>query len=201
VRLHEENNILKNISRVFFTIILVVFIDAVIPVNTSEIRFFAQESESSQCRQILNKAQELYYESKFDEAVNLVKSCITGKNLSVDEKRQAYKILSQVALARGNKEKARETIRYLLKIDPDYRPTIEQEPPSYVQLVESVRAEMKTKEEEPAVKKERKGISKWWYYTAGAVVAGSAYLLINSSHDNGGKAKPLDTPPDWDKKN
>jgi len=157
---------------------------------------FAQQSDTSDCQLILDKAQNLYYESKFDEAVNLVKSCITGRDLSKNERRQAYKILAQVALAREDEEQAKSTIRHLLKEDPDYKPTIEQDPPSYVQLVESVREEMPVQVQKTKMKAESKGISKWWYYTAGAVVTGTTIMLLNNGDDEK-KDEPLPEPPVW----
>ena len=155
---------------------------------------YAQQSD---CSKVLDQAQNLYYEGKFDESVNLIQSCMASEELTKDESRQAYKIMSQVEIARGDQDKAQENIRLLLQVDPNYQPTIEQETPTFVQMVESVRNEIALDENNVVVKQESRSISKWWYYSAGAVVAGTAYLLL--SNDGGKKKdKPLDTPPEWD---
>ncbi len=153
-------------------------------------------AQQTKCSKILDKAKNLYFEGKFDESVNLIQSCMASQELTDAEKRQAYKIMSNVELARGDQDKAKENIRLLLQIDPDFQPTIEQETPTYVQLVESVRSEMAQHRNNVVVKQESKGISKWWYYSAGAVVAGTAYLLFNG--DDKKKDKPLKLPPPWE---
>lgn len=155
-------------------------------------------AQQTECSKILNKAQNLYFEGKFDESVNLIQSCMASEELTKVERRQAYKIMSKVEFARGDQDKAKGNIRLLLQIDPDFKPTIEQETPTYVQLVESVRQEIITEKNNVVVKRESKGISKWWYYSAGAVVAGTAYILFNGNDKK--KDKPLDTPPPWDNK-
>ncbi|HEM48907.1 MAG TPA: hypothetical protein ENO27_01725 [Caldithrix sp.] len=169
-----------------FVFIIALFLILLVSVN-------AQQSD---CSKVLDQAQNLYYEGKFDESMNLVQSCLTSEELTKEESRRAYKIMSQVELARGDQEKAKKNIRLLLEVDPDYTPTIEQETPTYVQLVESVRSELVVKDNNVVVKKESGGISKWWYYSAGAVVAGTAYILLNND-DGKKKDKPLDTPPPW----
>jgi hypothetical protein len=155
------------------------------------------KAQQTECSKILDKAQNLYLEGKFDESVNLIQSCTASKQLTKAEKRQVYKIMSQIELARGDQDKAKENIRLLLQIDPDFQPTIEQETPTYVQLVESVRQEIITEKNNVVVKQESRtrSISKWWYYSAGVVVVGTAYILFNG--DDKKKDKPLDTPPPW----
>ena len=157
---------------------------------------FAQQSDESDCSIILKQAQNMYYEGRFDESVNLIKSCLTSKELTNDERRQAYKIFSQVELARDNKDEAIKIISQILKMDSTYQPTIEQETPTYVQLVDSVRSEMTTEiKVKPAII-ENKGISKWWYYSAGAVVVGSTLLLLGNDDEK--KNEPLKLPPNWE---
>ena len=171
-----------------FVFIIALFLIPLVSVN-------AQQSD---CSKVLDQAQNLYYEGKFDESMNLVQSCMASEKLTKEENRHAYKIMSQVELARGNQEKAKENIRLLLQVDPGYKPTIEQETPTYVQLVESIRSELVVEENKVVVKKESGGISKWWYYSAGAVVAGTAIILLNND-DGKKKDKPLATPPPWEK--
>ena len=81
-------------------------------------------------------------------------------------------------------------------MDSTYKPTIEQETPTYVQLVDSVRSEMTTETKVEPIIVESKGISKWWYYSAGAVVVGSTLLLLGN--DDKKKDKPLKLPPNWE---
>ena len=155
-------------------------------------------AQQTECSRILDKAQNLYLEGKFDESVNLIQSCTASKQLTKAERQQAYKIMSQVELARGDQDKAKQNIRLLLQENPDFQPTIEQETPTYVQLVESVRQEIITEKNNVVVKQESRtrSISKWWYYSAGVVVAGTAYILFNG--DDKKKDKPLKLPPPWE---
>lgn len=184
----------------FLTLSLIVsflFMNLITPIYVVDGELFAQQSGESDCDKILNQAQNLYYEGRFDESVNLIKSCLTSKELTNNERQRAYKIFSQVELARGNKTEATKIISQILKMDSAYQPTIEQETPTYVQLVDSVRSEMTTVTKVEPIIVESKGISKWWYYSAGAVVVGSTLLLLGD--DDKKKDKPLDTPPEWEK--
>lgn len=160
----------------------------------------AQNQETDNYSKILDKAQELYYEGRFTESVNLVKSCLTDTGISPEQRVKAYKILSQVALARDNEAQAKEILRQILKINPEYNPTIEQEPPKFVQLVASVRGEIQkqTATAEPA-KVEVSQSNHWRWYTAGAAAAVGIGAAILLGGNDGGNEKDgaLSKPPPW----
>jgi tetratricopeptide (TPR) repeat protein len=159
---------------------------------------YAQEKVQDNYGRILDKAQELYYEGRFTESFNLVKSCLTDSDISDEYKVKAYKILSQIMLARDEKNKAIEFIKQILKIDPGYNPTIEQEPPKFVELVNTVRSEVESQpveaDSKPVEIKEQKS-NHWPWYAAGAAVVGIGAYIILKNGDN--KDDPLKEPPAW----
>lgn len=159
----------------------------------------AQEQESSTCQKILDQAQRLYYEGHFTEAVNLVKSCLTDSKITKSERINAYKILSQVAMALDNFEQAKEIIRQMLKLDPEYQPTIEEEPPRFIELVETVRMESSTAAAKSTLEKQDSKIPGWFYYTVAgvAVATGTYFFMTNGDQSAKKKDKILDSPPDW----
>jgi len=175
-----------------------IFVQIILPVFSSDLNLFAQNHDDSTCQKILDQAQQLYYEGKFTESVNLIKSCLTSEGITKDQRIQAYKILSQVALARGNEDQANEIIRQILKLDPDYLPTIEQEPPKFVELVATVRQQGKVIEKESGENNKIFGLSKWVFYPGAAVVAGvGAYFIINGDDGKKNGDPELAQPPDW----
>lgn len=179
-------------------LVLFFFSPIIYPMQNVHHQLLAQEKKETDRQKILDQAQSMYYEGQFTEAVNLVRSCLADEAISRDERIQAYKILSQVAMARDNDVQAREIIRQILKLDPQYKPTIEEEPPRFVKLVEEVRQGDITPQATPHVKKAGIGLPSWLYYTAAgaAVVTGSLIYIVNG--ENGSKKnKPLDLPPDW----
>lgn len=179
-------------------LVFLLFFQTTYPVLNFDHHLLAQEQKDPNRQKILDQAQRLYYEGQFTEAVNLVRSCLTDEAISTAERIRAYKILSQVAMARDNDEQAREIIRQIIKLDPEYRPTIDEEPPRFVKMVEEVRQGDITPQAKSEVKEAKSGLPSWLYYTAAgaAVLTGTLIYIVNG--ENGSKKnKPLDLPPDW----
>ncbi|MGD9488592.1 MAG: tetratricopeptide repeat protein [Calditrichaceae bacterium] len=167
-----------------------------IPVIDNTSVLHAQESEQA-CAKMLSAAQTMYYEGRFDEAIDLVKECLKSNDYSMEDKKLAYKIAGQSLLAKGYPDTAKEFIRKLLEMDPGYHPTIEDEPPVFVELVDVVRTEISV--QEAASVPEKKSNKKWiWIGAGGAVLLGTIAIIAGGSGggDSDGK-KPLSSPPDW----
>ena len=152
---------------------------------------FAQTDQS--CADILEKAEDAYYDGEYDQAIQLTSKCLKQPDITVEQKSHVYTILSRTFIAMNQIEKAEEYINENLDINPDYLPTIEQETPAYVNLV----IQERKKREEVVKVVEAAGISSWVWIGAGGVLATAAIIVIASSgsNDDEPKDKPLPEPP------
>ena len=157
-------------------------------------------AESSQsCTKILNKAEEFYYNAKFDNAIELIRQCIKDPNLTKENRLRAYRILTRIFLAKNEKDKAEKVARKILKIDPAYKPTIEKEKPDYIKLISDLKAEQtpkKTVTQKPAEVKTNS--KKWYWIGAGAVVVlGTTAIILSSGGNNNNQNNTLPEPPQF----
>ncbi len=157
------------------------------------------KTEPDSCRNAVEQAQTLYYEGTFDEAIQMIRPCLE-KNVSDDSlKLNAYKILTQAVQAKGNVSAAKRIARSLLEQFPDYRPTIDQEPPQFVELIEEEREKTlpKTIEQKKGIKKAG-GWNHWyWIGAGGAAVIGTGIYLFLQGDDKSDEQNALPLPPDW----
>ncbi|MBD3225958.1 MAG: hypothetical protein GF313_14620 [Caldithrix sp.] len=156
----------------------------------------AQQPDSGkECAQSILEAQELYYNGYFDEAIRQIKPCLKLPIGTDSLKLKALKITAQALQAKDDTLKARKVTEKLLTIFPNYYPTIEQEPPQFVQLVEDVRPTVnlsKTKDDKPFYTKK----SSWVYFGGAAILtAGLIKLLMNNNKSKDDKSLPQ--PPGW----
>ena len=145
------------------------------------------------CAEILTRAEQNYFEGRFDDTISLVKSCLARGSLDQSGLVRAYKILAQAYLAKNHPEAAGKIVTTILEIDPNYNPTIETEPPPFVELVNSIRqeklqAEMADQQED----------NKWlWIGAAGVATVGIITIIVLSTGDNDDQPEPLPAPPQW----
>ena len=146
------------------------------------------------CTENLKMAEQNYYEGNFDVSIDLVKSCLASGNLAQTALLLAYKILAQTYLAKNNPETASKIIEKILEINPNYSPTIEQEPPPFVELVNQIKKDNFAQQEA-----EETEDNKWLWIGAGsvAVVGIITIIALSSGDDNGDEKKPLAQPPAW----
>ena len=52
------------------------------------------------CAELLSRAEQNYFEGRFDDTISLIKSCLTAGTHNQDELFRAYKILAQAYLAK-----------------------------------------------------------------------------------------------------
>jgi len=164
------------------------------PVLSDSAVLFAQDD----CAQYLKSAEKNYYAGKFDEAIDLIKLCLRQGQKSPETQFRALKILCQAYLAKDYREAAREVARKLIDLQPDYTPTIEQEPPPFIVLVNEVRAESGISVEKSSDKTSffEKNKSLLWIVGGGAALIGLTAVLA-AGGNNKKESKPLAHPPDW----
>ena len=178
-------------------LMILLLIGAVVPVCA-----YAQTS----CEQALSAATRYYNDARFEEAIGLLKGCLEQGAFSEAEQLDVYTLLSMLCFANREEAEARQAIRVLLSLKPDYQPDPIRDQPSYRALVEDVRGQMQPVQ--PAAlasavvaqneRQGRRGLKKWLYAGGGAILTGAAFLLINSvgqSNQDGGPNPPPPRPP------
>ena len=190
---------MKRKKSLTFSLILIFFWGQLLaPVFNRSFTVSAQVQDQVKCEEEINKAQKEYYDGRFDEAIDLIKNCLKKGGLTEREREKAYKILTQALIAKGFTSQAKQVIKKMLEITPQYSPTIEQEPPQFVELVSEVKSEAQIQKIKNKKAKKTNG-KKWlWIGAGGVVIAGAAAILIaGGSKSSEEKDKTLSSPPDW----
>ncbi len=146
------------------------------------------------CTANLDLAEENYNNGEFEKTISLVQLCIKDPALIRSDRLRAYKILSKTLLAKDNKKEAKEIIGKILDLNPTYLPTIEQEKPQFVNVVQEVIDERKI------IKKKsvKSGSNNWLWIGAGGVAAAAIIVLLVSGSENDNKEdkdQSLPSPP------
>ena len=142
----------------------------------------------------INEAEESYFNGEFEKAIELVNLSLSDPKLPKPDQMKAYTILARIYVAKDELNQAKENIRNILKIDPNYQPTIEQEMPIFVSLVSQVKKENSDKKAVPA----KSGIKKWLLLGAGGAAAAAVIVLVaNGGKEKGSESNPLPEPPSF----
>ncbi len=149
----------------------------------------AQPSNTTVAQQ-LKQARNNYYEGKFEEAQQIVLALLKNKTLNKAQQFEALVILAEIRRALNDEPGARRIIRRILEIKPDYNPTIEQEPPSFVMLVQEERQAL-------ASQQKRFFHNKKFWVLSGAATVGVVGILLLSGGKSNGTSKTLPEPPNW----
>jgi hypothetical protein len=153
--------------------------------------------DQSDCSEKLDQAEEYYYDGEFEQTIKIVNLCLQDQSLPLDLQVRSYTILARTYLATGDTSLTKDNIRIILKLDPSYQPTIEQETPRFVNLVEEVRKEVK----QVAMTNESSGINKWLVIGAGGLAAAAIIAVVVSGSGNGddqnGNKTSLPEPPNF----
>ena len=152
-------------------------------------------SEQSTCSERLDQAEEYYYDGEFDKTIEIVNKCLQKQSLSKNEQVRSYSILAKTYLAKENIKRTKENVRLILRLEPTYQPTIEQETPKYVNLV----AEIRKEQEQLAAAESGTGISSWLLIGAGGVAAVAIIAIVasGSGDEQGVQNTSLPKPPDF----
>jgi len=143
----------------------------------------------------LNKAEDKYYDGDLDTALALVLECLRDSTISNYLSLRANKLLAHILLNKEESEAAKNALFKVLNLEPNYRPTIEEEAPRFVTLVEEARREFS--EQKVAEKSAESGTSNWiWIGAGGAVVAAAVILLSGNGSGTDQKSPALPQPPD-----
>ena len=93
------------------------------------------------CATELAAAEEKYQQGRLDDAIDLLTACLRKGDLLAAESQKAYRLLAKAYLSKRNVNRAKDMLRSLLKVAPDWRPDSEIDTPAFTSLAEEVIAE------------------------------------------------------------
>jgi hypothetical protein len=82
----------------------------------------------------LTQATQLYDQSRFDDAVNLLKQALTQGAVTGGDAVKAKELLARAYVKAGNRVEAREVFRSILRQDPEYRADALRMPPDEIEV-------------------------------------------------------------------
>lgn len=171
---------------------------------------FTELLAQEQCAKELADAEEKFQRGRLNETIALATGCLEKRDLALAESERAYKLLGKAYYAKGLLNNAKENLRKLLELIPDWRPDPEIDNPSFRKLAEEVIKEVeqeKLAQQQPIRQEQppdsqhvvqppptKKGGGKKWLWLGGgsAVVAGTAAFLIFKGDE---QAQRLPDPP------
>ena len=147
---------------------------------------------------MLKEADQKTYNGLFDEALELVDQCLSQPGVADSTKAWALRLKALAYEGKNYVGQAKDTIRELLRLAPNYEADQVQDPPSFRELVAQVRTEVQSPPAQPAPSKKRSGAMKWILIGGGA--AGAAVIAAAVLGNGGGNAvvpppDPLPDPP------
>ncbi len=163
------------------TVLWIVFISGVL------FPLFSQTSQDD-CQQQLAESQKMFYEGRFDAAMDLVNHCLET-SIPREQRIDAYRLLVEIYLGKSYRDNAKKTARELLELSPNFETNQETHSPALMELLAEVRREMEIEEAKktealPPPTSQKKSIKKWLYIGGGAVVTGVVLaVLLNGGEE------------------
>lgn len=163
------------------------------------------------CEELLAEAETKYFEGLLDETIELVNVCLNQDEITLEQREKGYKLLGKAYHAKGLLEQAKDNIRKLLELIPNWQPNPNVDTPSFQRLAEEVIAEIERQEEqaereqaeqpaeqtEPPPSESEKGGSKALLFIAGggAIAAGALVFALTGGGGGGANNQLPDPPP------
>ncbi len=148
-------------------------------------------AQQRNCSEILRTAQQDYDLGRFDDVITNLQPCLDDTGLSEEERRRGYRLMGLSFLGKDAENDARDAVKLLLELVPNYQPNPVEDPPTFVQMVEEIRQEMDSPSppsnpSNTAQAGSGGGIKKWLLIGGGvAAAAVVAILLLSNDGDDG----------------
>ena len=91
------------------------------------------------CASALDRAEEQYRSGSFDSAIAGLDRCLQGTTFTPEQRQQAFRLVGLSYIGKNREAEARDAVRALLEVAPDYRADPAIDPPPYVAMVDEVR--------------------------------------------------------------
>lgn len=92
------------------------------------------QQEQSQCAQTLRLAQSTYEQGHLREIADLLKSCLSGNELTSDQKVTGYRLLTLAAIYLEEPDEADKQMINLLRTDHFFKPNLAVDPAEFIAL-------------------------------------------------------------------
>jgi len=193
----------KKINKVLLVSLLTCLI-TVLPVQYVVQPVFGQSQKDWDKK--IDEAEQIFYSGQFSQAESILKEGLQSGELTKEQKSRAYRILGLSYLSRELESQAKDAIKNLIEIVPDYQPNPDQDPPQFIRMVEDVKQQesatgsKKTAEQQPdelkkiVQEEQKKGKNKTWYYVAGGVIVVVVAAILLSGN-GGGSTDNFPLPP------
>lgn len=147
---------------------------------------FAQDQDST-CVDAISKAEQAYFNIKFDEAISILEPCVDQIELP-NELQDAYLLLARVHFSTQNVSASQEAIHELLSVDDAYSlpPFL---PPPFIQFFNDIYAQYTqhfaiAEKLRPAPEYTPPSvwqkIDRHWYWVGGSLIAASAAAFLTN---------------------
>ena len=180
-----------------------------------------QAQAQTKCDELLKNAEEQYRIGRFPEAIAMLNECLAEPDIPKEKMTAAHRLKALAFMSQNLESEAKNAVRKLLELVPDYLPDPSRDKPTFIKLVEEVKQEQLSleavkEEETPTVepkpqkerepedlseiipeKKEGVGAKKWLFVGGAGLLAGGVLAILASGggEDGGGVAVPLGIPP------
>ena len=98
--------------------------------------------QDQDCTNFLGEADAMYAQGDFDGTISLINRCIDDETISESNRRIAYRLIGLSYIGKGVEGDAKEAVRQLLTLVPNYEPDPVMDPPNFVSMVAEVRQEI-----------------------------------------------------------
>lgn len=98
--------------------------------------------QDQDCTNFLGEADAMYAQGDFDGTIALINRCIDDETISESNRRIAYRLIGLSYIGKGVEGDAKEAVRQLLTLVPNYEPDPVMDPPNFVSMVAEVRQEI-----------------------------------------------------------
>jgi tetratricopeptide (TPR) repeat protein len=140
-------------------------------------------ADDQECMQLLEKAEESYYDGDLDKAIALIQKCLATPDISESLQLKGNALLARTYLSKDDELGAKSALQKILEINPLYEPTLEEATPRYIALVSKVKREWS--QQSLSVKPTDSGMSSWVWIGAGGAAAAVIAVLVLSGSDSG----------------
>lgn len=187
--MNKKSSQRKSNFSIFFIVISLIHLQILAPLFSNGSSIYAANQDRNDTIELANKS---YHKGDFDKAITLIRQYLQNKTIDKSNRIQAYSLLAKTFISKNENDKAKEVVRTIITINPSYRPTLEQEKPIYVNLVQEVHEELKLQE---FIASPKKTESKTWLWAGSGGVAAIIVIIVLQKGNGQGKSNPLPLPP------
>jgi len=200
------------------TFLLLAFLSLIALILTPAVQAQAQ----TKCDELLINAEEQYRIGSFPEAIATLNECLAEPDIPKKQKTAAHRLRALAFMSQNLESEAKNSVRKLLELVPDYSPDPSLDKPTFIKLVEEVKQEQlsleavkeeETPKVEPRPQKEQEpedlskiipdkkgggGAKKWLFIGGAGLLAGGVLAIVaggGGDGDNGGGGPPIGIPP------